>query len=335
MIAPSAPRTTPLIWVLKDERPGTASQCLGVAEALGLPYEVKFLTYGALGRLPNVLLGASLSGLTSNCRFQFQPPWPDIVISAGRRAGAVARFIKRQSGGASYLAQIMYPGASVAADFDFIAVPNHDAYQASDNDYSFTGAPHSFTAQTFAEAKAAWQGTFSAFESPRIGLIMGGATKRRKFTFDMALRLGHQVGDLMTNWEASLLMTTSPRTGEAAEAVLEGLADKGEEPHYLYRWGSDQEENPYLGILATADILVVTGDSVSMCSEACGTGKQVYIFAPDGFVSSKHARLHQELYDKSHAKNLDLAEATDRDWKPLPLNAASDISQEIKKKLGL
>jgi len=326
----------PVIWVLKDERPGTANQCLGVAEALGLPYEVKYLTYGALGKLPNALVGASLSGLKQNSKFQFIPPWPDVVISAGRRAGAVARYIKRQSKGATRLAQIMYPGMSVARDFDLIAVPNHDSHEQAENQFVFTGAPHAFTPATFTEAADKWRETFAGFRSPKIGLAVGGATKRRKFTFDIALALGHRVGELMAEREASLLMTTSPRTGEAAEAVLEGLADKGEEPDYFYRWGRDEGANPYLGILSLADILVITGDSVSMCSEACATGKPVYIFAPPGSVSYKHNRLHQELYEKGHAKNLDIiGDDIHSDWRSVPLNAAEKIANEIRKRLAL
>ena len=54
----------------------------------------------------------------------------------------------------------------------------------------------------------------------------------------------------------------------------------------VFRWRADQHENPYLGYLAGADALVVTGESESMIAEACGTGTPVYIFplpkrAPD------------------------------------------------------
>ncbi len=325
-----------MVWVLKDERPGTASQCMGVANALGLSFEVKHLTHGVLGRLPNALIGASLSGLRQNCRSQFVPPWPDVVISAGRRAGAVARYIKMQSGGAAFLAQIMHPGSSVAADFDFIAVPNHDSYDPGDNQFTFTGAPHGITAATIAEAGEQWQETLAALRTPRIGLAVGGATKRRKFTFDMAVQLGQRVGELMISRKASLLMTTSPRTGEAVEGVLEGLADQGEEPDFLHRWGDEQAENPYLGILALADILVITGDSVSMCSEACATGKPVYIFAPDGSVSYKHNRLHQELFRLGHARNLDLLDDDENTaWQPVILNEAERIAVELERRLAL
>ena len=100
----------PLIWVLADDRPGNASQCLGVAEALGLELRVRKLAYTAAGALPNVALGASMRGLTAASRTGLVPPWPDVVVAAGRRTGPVARQIKRRSSGATFLAQIMFPG---------------------------------------------------------------------------------------------------------------------------------------------------------------------------------------------------------------------------------
>ena len=89
-IKPSSPPGEPLIWVLLDERPGTGNQALGVAEALGRPYVIKDLRYGPIARLPNLLLGASLRVLTADSRTNISPPWPDVVISAGRRAASVA-----------------------------------------------------------------------------------------------------------------------------------------------------------------------------------------------------------------------------------------------------
>ena len=45
-----------------------------------------------------------------------------------------------------------------------------------------------------------------------------------------------------------------------------------------YQWRSGDADNPYLGCLAVADVLVVTGDSESMLAEAAATGKPLYIY---------------------------------------------------------
>ena len=47
----------PLVWVLKDGRPGTGNQAVGVADAIKVKYQIKKLELSAFGRLPNLLLG--------------------------------------------------------------------------------------------------------------------------------------------------------------------------------------------------------------------------------------------------------------------------------------
>ena len=75
-----------VVWVLTDNRPGTATQALAVAEHLGRPFVEKRLTYDGLARLPNILRGASLVGVDDATRASLAAPWPDVVIGAGRRA---------------------------------------------------------------------------------------------------------------------------------------------------------------------------------------------------------------------------------------------------------
>ena len=73
----------------------------------------------------------------------------------------------------------------------------------------------------------------------------------------------------------SLLVTTSSRTSDAATDALEEAITV---PNAFYRYGAGDGGNPYLGILAWADRLVVTGDSIAMLSEASATGKPVLMF---------------------------------------------------------
>ena len=41
----------PLVWLLLDDRPGHTTQAVGLAEALGWPYERKTLAFTALNRI--------------------------------------------------------------------------------------------------------------------------------------------------------------------------------------------------------------------------------------------------------------------------------------------
>ena len=314
------------VWVLADDRAGNVGQCLGVAEALALPFAVKQIRYGRLGRLPNLLRGASLTGITPDSRAGLTPPWPRVVIAAGRRTAPVARWIKRRSG--AILVQIMDPGPGGRADFDLIAVPGHDGKGLSGTGIlPITGAPHRVGAARLAEAADLWRPRFAGLPRPWVAVIVGGATRRRDFSAGMAADLGRRAAGLAQG--GSLLVTTSRRTGAAAaEALLSAIP----EPRFVHHWGMDGD-NPYFGFLALADALVVTGDSVSMACEACASPAPVYLYAPDGWVVPKHARLHAELYRLGLARPLEAGTRLEP-WSHPPLNAAADIAAAIRARLA-
>ncbi|RAU22391.1 nucleoside-diphosphate sugar epimerase [Paramagnetospirillum kuznetsovii] len=314
------------IWVLADDRVGNVSQCLGVAEALGLPFAIKTIRYDRLGALPNALRGAGLIGLKADSRAALAPPWPRLVIAAGRRTAPVARWIKRRSG--AFLAQIMDPGFPGRDDFDLIAIPAHDRPKPAANVIEMMGAPHRVTPQRLESEAAKWRAPFAHLPRPWIAVIVGGATRKRPFSVEMARDLGETVAALAGG--GSVLLTTSRRTGDEQSRVL---ADCLAEPRWLHLYGQEGE-NPYFGFLALADTIVVTGDSVSMCCEACAAPAPVFIWAPPGWVAPKHARLHVDLYRLGVAKPLERAAGLES-WDRPRLDAAAQVAEAIRQRMGL
>jgi mitochondrial fission protein ELM1 len=168
-----------------------------------------------------------------------------------------------------------------------------------------------------------WTPRLADLPRPYIAVLIGGATNRKPFPVTLAADLGRKVAAMAKQSGGSVLLTTSRRTGREAEDAL--LAEIPS-PRSVFRWG-DTGENPYRGFLALADVIVVTGDSVSMCSEACATGKGVFIAAPADITAPKHQRLHKELYDAGCARPFDGTCAT---WTHAPLNAAAEIAAAVK-----
>ncbi|MCC6912144.1 MAG: mitochondrial fission ELM1 family protein [Rhodospirillaceae bacterium] len=324
----------PLIWVLTDDRAGNVAQALGVAEALGRDFKTVPIRYNPLARLPNALTGASLIGLAPETRMTFGPPWPDVVIAAGRRTGPIARWIKKNAGKAVILAQIMNPGRRGAEDFDLIVVPRHDCERpAGDapNVMRVTGAPHRLTKERLASAADAWRGRIKAVPKPLIALIVGGATRRKPFPADLARTLAAEVSRVAEREGGTVLLASSRRTGAAAEQAMKAAVSGPHQlrPHHAFFWSAGGD-NPYFGYLALADAIVVTGDSVSMCSEACATSAPVYIYAPDGMVAPKHARLHRHLYGGGFARPFrSILGGEFERWTHPPLNAAGEVAQKI------
>jgi len=321
------------VWVLADDRAGNRSQCLGVADALGIDYTIKEISYGFWASLPNRLLGASFAGLTTHSRMGFYPPWPDLVIAAGRRTAPVAKKIRSLAiHGATgcFLAHIMDPGSS-RDDFGLLAVPRHDGLFKGSNALTITGAPHQLTQSLLDKASECWREPLRHLPKPWIALIVGGSTRRRSFTFNMARELAARASNMARIAGGSLLITTSRRTGDAAEILIGGITA----PSKIFRWDEDNvNDNPYRAYLGLADAIIVTGDSTSMCSEACGGTKPVYIYAPTALTAVKHGRLHKELFDQGYARPL-TAEGVYEQWEHLPLNAAADVARAIVKRLDL
>lgn len=319
-----APTKAPVIWVLADDRAGNVAQCVGVAERLGVPFEVKDIRYNIFAKLPNWLLGTSLSGATEETQSTITPPWPDMVIAAGRRTAPIARYIKKQSGGATKLIQFMWPGAG-ADEFDLILSPAHDHLSPADNLYETVGAAHRLTHAAITESNAEWEPKFAHLPKPWFALLVGGDTHYGRFGERAADLLGRQVSTLVGSTGGSVLLTTSRRTGlEAESALLAALTS----PCYVYdhRVG---DENPYFAYLGLCDAVIVTGDSMSMISEACFTGKPVYIFDRGQNVAEKHKRFHATLYEK------DIAHPIPQSFEPYsyePLDAASDAARVIRER---
>jgi uncharacterized protein len=260
-------------WVLTDGKAGDEAQCLGVAERLGLfpmPRHVK-------PRPPWVWLmprgpvdPAEAPGKPGS---PIAPPWPDICIASGRRAVAYLRAVGRESAGRTLTVFLKDPGTGADAA-DVIWAPSHDAI-AGANVLKTLTSPHRISPERLAEACAAVPAWLAAGRT-HVGVMLGGDSRHHRFTDTDVATLAAVLETIATSG-ARLVVTPSRRTPAGLSAALAGLcAQSG-------GWFWDgAAPNPYLAILAHADHLVVTADSVNMLGEAAATGKPIHLFTPSG-----------------------------------------------------
>lgn len=269
-------------WIIVENGlTGTENQCLGVAEALGMDFEVKRITLRQPWKFLTPYLGFEQSWSFTPA---FKGPWPDIVIAGGRKALAAARYIKKQSGGKTFTVILQNPRVK-SKYFDLIAAPAHDDVRG-ENVISTIGAPNRITHDKLAAAKIKF-GAFESIPSPRVAVLIGGNSKTHKLTKPLMKKL---IADLK-NLNCGLMMTASRRTGAENLQMLKHA-------HIGFLWDGTGE-NPYHGMLAWADYILVTNDSVSMISDAATTGKPVYIIPLEG-----SSRRFDRFYDLLRQKNI-------------------------------
>src|SRR5471030_2557599 len=112
-----------LVWAVHDGRVGIRNQVIGLAEAVGLPFVEKSF----VPRFPWLppALWRDQARVAEPQSDALAPPWPDLLISAGRVCAAAALAVKRASGGRTFLAQIQ-DSRFGRAEFDLLVVPAHD-----------------------------------------------------------------------------------------------------------------------------------------------------------------------------------------------------------------
>src|SRR5438067_3845378 len=100
------------VWTLLGPHRGDNNQVLALAEALGLPFEEKTLSYNALRRVPPRWLGATFASVAADARPQIEGEPPDLIISTGLRSVPVVRELKRRSGARTRTVHLGYPRIS-------------------------------------------------------------------------------------------------------------------------------------------------------------------------------------------------------------------------------
>ncbi|WP_187830158.1 mitochondrial fission ELM1 family protein [Siccirubricoccus phaeus] len=268
----STPDRPPRIWALLGPRTGDNNQVLALAEALGEPVRPVPLRYNLLRLLPNRFGDTGRLSLAPASRPLLAPPWPDLVIGAGQRSVPVARWIRARSGGHTRIVQIGRPRCDPARLDLVVTTPQYGVPPGP----TVLEAPLSLTRQTpevLAAAALAWRDRLEGFPSPRRALVLGGDSwpwRLRRTEVEAACRM------LFARAQAeggSVLAIGSRRTPAAvADAVRAALAAAPVPSAFLEGTG---EHSPYAGLLALADEILVTADSVAMISDAVATGKPV------------------------------------------------------------
>jgi mitochondrial fission protein ELM1 len=307
-------------WFMTTGEAGFRSQARGLAERLAPdPRELVVGLRFPWNRLP-VALTPNPFALLDPARDRPAPPWPDLLISCGRRTVALATAIRRASAGHTLAVHVQDPLARPGA-FDLVIAMQHDAV-VGPNVLKVVTALHGVTPEKLAEAGGIWRDRLGSGPGLLAGVLIGGPTGGKLFptgAFTAALtRLRVEQGVRLA---IAPSRRTPPGLVAAVTAAFEG--DPG-----VFIWDRESD-NPYLGILALSDRLVVTSDSVSMISEALTAGHPVEVFGEP--QNARHAQFLRALTDDGLIDTFTGGPVAARDRRPV--DATDSAAQAVRRLL--
>jgi mitochondrial fission protein ELM1 len=275
VIAPRGRNQAPSrIWLILGDKGGDNAQVRIVADTLGWPYTVKQLAFRSPYVTGKPHFRASLYHVDRTQSDPLEPPWPDVILTVGRRPSMVALWVKKQARGRTRLIVIGRPKRWLDR-FDLVIAPPQFHLPPRPN-VLFLDLPLMRVDQAAVAAEAeAWRARCADLPRPLTAVLVGGPTKPYRFDEVVAAQLMDEARGVVERDGGSLYVTTSRRTPPALIEVLEAGLPAGAR---LYRWDRGGD-NPYRALLGLADRFIVTGDSISMMVEVVRLGKPLAIFA--------------------------------------------------------
>lgn len=261
---------SPRTCTLTDGHAGNVRQALALARALGrVADEIVLLPHAPWRWMaPRRLPGAS-QAFGSGFHAAWNTP-PALAIGCGRQAALATRLLRDRG---SRAVQILDPRID-PSHWDLVIAPDHDGL-AGPNVLTLLGSLNPVDDAWLLDARTAFP-SLAALPSPRTALLIGGDSAHYAFDADAFARLAATLDDAMGT--ESLMITASRRTpADVVQALRARYATRAD----TVLWCDPSDgPNPYAGLLAWADRIVCTPESVNMLSEACATSVPVHVFEP-------------------------------------------------------
>ena len=311
-------------WILCSGKVGHEANCRGVAAALGVAAEDRLVRPRKLFDLlapwgpvdPHDAPGRG--GL-------LDPPFPDICFAAGRVTVPYLRKLKKASGGRTFTVFLQDPRTGAGAA-DVIWVPEHDRLRGENVIVTLT-SPHPLRPDRLAAARLQPDPRIARLKAPRAAMVLGGPSGVYRFEpADVEALAG--VARQILREGRSLMATPSRRTPpELTQAIRNAARAEGAGEDRAFVWDGSGE-NPYLQMLAHADAVLATADSVNMVGEAAATGAPVYVYEPTG-GPSKTTAFVEKLIAGGYARRW---VGRFEDWRYEPLDATGVIAREVARR---
>lgn len=286
-LAPNA--SSQQAWGVTEGAAGMVSQVRGIAQAVGLPFELRDITL----RLPwkkmwPGWIPRQASIFANRAHVENGAP-PRLLLTCGRQAVMTALYLKKRYGDRVFTVHIQDPKISPKR-FDLVVAPEHDGLTGS-NVIQTLGAVHHITPAVLQEAASSPAAKpLAELGEKFVAVLIGGPNRYFDVTPESLAQFVHKLRCAVRSTGRRLAILPSRRTPPEVVKMLD--AEFGQS-HLVWTGAGP---NPYLAALALCSRIIVTGDSISMMTEATATGRPVFVeYLPERRRARRFHRFYESL----------------------------------------
>ena len=288
------------ILVLSDGKLGHLKQSLalsGMVKDLGFKVKVDvvdisyqktklrlLLPLAGLFFGPRAVLACLKGILEKDCYKRLMTGAFDVIVSAGASLSALNFALAFENNARAI--SIMRPGIFRFSSFDLVVLPEHDHPIEKNNVVVSTGSLNSvepFSMENdyrrLCSVRHALEG-IAVLKKPKIGLLIGGDSKNYDLLPEAIVRLCQELKRALEKMDGTLFLTTSRRTPEKIVVILKKYFKDDPRCKLFVDAAEDNPDGTVGGIFYLSDTVIVSGESISMVSEAASSGKGVVVFEP-------------------------------------------------------
>ncbi|KAL0910471.1 hypothetical protein M5K25_021456 [Dendrobium thyrsiflorum] len=295
------------------------------------------------------ILEADARHIASIARENFEKEGLLLVVASGWDTASISASIKRLAPQNVFVIQIQHPRYRLDR-FDLVVTPQHDYHALTPqgkleiprllrrwitpreppgrNVVVTLGALHMADSAALRIAASEWHDELAPLPKPLIVVNIGGPTRHCRYGADLAIQLAGSLHNVLP-FCGSVRISFSRRTPQKISDII--LRELGDDPK-VYVWDG-KGSNPHMGHLAWADAFVITADSISMLSEACSTGKPVYVIGAER-CTWKFSSFHKMLREKGLVRPFTGLEDVSKFWSYPPLNDAAEVALRVRDALA-
>ena len=232
--------------------------------------------------------------LTADSFNKLEGAYADIIICSGSSTRAATLLMGKEN--MAKTISLMRPVPFSEHDFDLSIIPYHDDARQQHNVLMTHGALNMVSPECLAQAREQLFEYADLKKGLKVGVLIGGDSKYYSLDMRLAEKFIKELKKFTDEHDAWLLLSTSRRTPNSVDEYIKKSLENY--PRCMFKVFPKEKNYDFAvnGILGASDVVVVTGESISMVSEAATSDVYTVVFPLEKKTAGRKTK-HEKFID--------------------------------------